>query len=135
MKVFWKILALFVGALVALAVFCASQDPTSFIGSGPTAGVYYPMGGGLADVLDQVSAQHQRKRRARPTARWPTCCLSIRARRMSALRLADAGWDAYKGQDKFQDKPINVRALMVLYPNRMHIVTVEGTASDPLWRI
>jgi len=41
--------------------------------------------------------------------------------------MADASWDAYKGQGKFQDKPVNVRALMVLYPNRMHVVTVEGT--------
>jgi len=43
-----------------------------------------------------------------------------------ALSMADASWDAYKGQGKFQ-KPVNVRALMVMYPNRMHIVTVEGT--------
>ena len=41
--------------------------------------------------------------------------------------MADAGWDAYKGQGKFDGKPINVRALMVLYPNRMHVVTVDGT--------
>ena len=41
--------------------------------------------------------------------------------------MADASWDAYKGQGKFQDRQVDVRALMVLYPNRMHIVTVEGT--------
>ena len=41
--------------------------------------------------------------------------------------MADAGWDAYKGQGKFEGKQLNVRALMVLYPNRMHVVTVDGT--------
>ena len=46
--------------------------------------------------------------------------------------MADASWDAYKGQGKFDGKPINVRALMVLYPNRMHIVTVEGTGINKM---
>jgi TRAP transporter TAXI family solute receptor len=49
-----------------------------------------------------------------------------------AFSMADASWDAYKGQQKFQDKPVNVRALMVLYPNRMHIVTVEGTGINKM---
>src|SRR3970282_1967616 len=43
-----------------------------------------------------------------------------------ALSMADASWDAYKGQQKFQGKPVPVRGLMVLYPNRFHIVTLEG---------
>jgi len=46
--------------------------------------------------------------------------------------MADAGWDAYKGQDKFAGKPVNLRALMVLYPNRMHVVTVEGTGINKM---
>ena len=31
------------------------------------------------------------------------------------------------GQGKFENRKVDVRALMVLYPNRMHVVTVEGT--------
>ena len=31
-----------------------------------------------------------------------------------ALSMADAGWDAFKGQGKFQDRQVPVRALMVL---------------------
>jgi TRAP transporter TAXI family solute receptor len=44
-----------------------------------------------------------------------------------ALTMADATLDAYKGQDKFTGKPVPVRTLMILYPNRMHVVTIEGT--------
>ena len=40
--------------------------------------------------------------------------------------MADASWDAYKGQDRFQGRPVPVRGLMVLYPNRFHIVTLDG---------
>jgi TRAP transporter TAXI family solute receptor len=44
-----------------------------------------------------------------------------------ALTQADAAIDAVKGEDKFTGKPIPVRTLVVLYPNRMHVVSVEGT--------
>jgi TRAP transporter TAXI family solute receptor len=44
-----------------------------------------------------------------------------------ALTQADAAIDALKGQDKFSGKPVPVRTLAVLYPNRMHVVTIDGT--------
>jgi TRAP transporter TAXI family solute receptor len=44
-----------------------------------------------------------------------------------AMTMVDAGLDAYKGQDKFTGKPVPVRTLMVMYPNRMHVVSIEGT--------
>jgi TRAP transporter TAXI family solute receptor len=44
-----------------------------------------------------------------------------------AFTQADAAIDALKGQDKFAGKPIPVRTLAVLYPNRMHVVSIEGT--------
>src|SRR5439155_23427902 len=44
----------------------------------------------------------------------------------------DAAWDAAHGSDKFKDGKINVRTLMVLYPNRLQIVTVEGTGINKL---
>jgi uncharacterized protein len=42
------------------------------------------------------------------------------------MTMVDAGLDALKGQDKFTGKPVPVRTLMVMYPNRMHVVTMEG---------
>src|SRR5258706_14935199 len=44
-----------------------------------------------------------------------------------AFTMADATLDAYKGQDRFTGKPVSVRTLMILYPNRMHVVSIEGT--------
>ena len=40
--------------------------------------------------------------------------------------MADAGLDAFKGEDKFKGNKIPLRTLMVLYPNRMHLVSIEG---------
>jgi TRAP transporter TAXI family solute receptor len=41
--------------------------------------------------------------------------------------MADAAKDATSGIDKFKDKPIEVRTLLILYPNLMHVATVEST--------
>ena len=53
--------------------------------------------------------------------------MCIRDRPYIALTMADATLDAYKGQDKFTGKPVPVRTLMVMYPNRMHVVSIDGT--------
>ena len=39
----------------------------------------------------------------------------------------DAAWDAINGTDKFTSGKLPIRALAVMYPNHMHVVTVEGT--------
>ena len=44
-----------------------------------------------------------------------------------ALSMADAAWDGFKGQGRFNSGAVPVRTLMVAYPNRMHIVTVDGS--------
>jgi TRAP transporter TAXI family solute receptor len=43
----------------------------------------------------------------------------------------DAAYDAYVGRDKFPTKQ-PVRALTVMYPNHMHVVTVEGTGIEKI---
>ena len=49
-----------------------------------------------------------------------------------ALVMVDAALDALKGEDKFKGSPVEVRTLMVLYPNRMHVVTIEGTGVEKM---
>jgi hypothetical protein len=43
-----------------------------------------------------------------------------------AFTQTDAAYDALRGEDKFKGKPVPARTLAVAYPNRMHVVTVEG---------
>jgi uncharacterized protein len=115
-------------ALCALAVLpAAAQEKVNiFIATGPTSGVYYPMGGGMADILTKYVPGLNAT--AGTTAGSIANLQLMQTKKADiAFSMADAGWDAFKGQQKFQDKPVPVRALMVLYPNRMHVVTVEGT--------
>lgn len=125
MKAFGKILALLVGALLALTGY-AQTKTNIFIATGPTTGVYYPLGGGMADILTKY-VPNLNATAGTTDGSMANLLLMNQGRADIALSMADASWDAYKGQINFKDKPVNVRALMVLYPNRMHVVTVEGT--------
>ena len=46
--------------------------------------------------------------------------------------MTDAALDAYKGEEKFKGNKVPLRTLMILYPNRMHVVTVEGTGINKI---
>ena len=96
------------------------------IGSGGTGGVYYPLGGGMANILTKYVPGYQAT--AEVTGGSVDNLKLVGSGRADiAFSMVDAAWDAYKGQDKFKDGKLAVRTLMVLYPNRMHVVTVDGT--------
>jgi TRAP transporter TAXI family solute receptor len=95
------------------------------IATGPTGGVYYPMGGGMANILTKNVPGLVAT--AESTAGSVANLEFIQTGKADvAFSMADAGWDAYKGLEKFKGKPVDVKALMVLYPNRMHVVSMEG---------
>jgi TRAP transporter TAXI family solute receptor len=111
-------------ALFAAAFAVHAQNLS--IATGGTGGVYYPMGGGMAAVLSKyipgMSATAE-------VTGGSVANLQLigTGKPYLALTMADATLDAYKGQDKFTGKPVAVRTLMILYPNRMHVVSIEGT--------
>jgi TRAP transporter TAXI family solute receptor len=113
-------------ACVAVALpAIAQQKITLSIATGPTGGVYYPMGGGMANILTKYVPGLNAT--AESTAGSIANLEFILTKKAEvALSMADASWDAYKGQEKFKGRPVPVRGLMVLYPNRFHIVTLDG---------
>lgn len=101
------------------------------IGSGNTGGVYYPLAGGLAQVLTRHVAGWQVTAEVTGGS-IDNLKLVGSGRADIGFSMADAAWDAYSGNDRFSGKKLPLRALVVLYPNRMHIVTVDGTGITSL---
>lgn len=94
------------------------------IATGGTGGVYYPLGGGMANVLSKYIPYLEATAEV-TTASVDNCLLVGKEKAELALIMADTGWDAYQGKAQFKEK-IPLRTLAVLYPNNMHIVTMEG---------
>ncbi len=118
-------------AAVAAAPGFAQEKINLSIATGGTGGVYYPMGGGLANVLSKYVPGCQATAEVTGGS-VDNLKLLGSGRADVAFSMADAGWDAYKGEDKFKVNKIPVRALMVLYPNRMHVVTIDGTGINKM---
>jgi hypothetical protein len=112
-------------AISALAFAAVAGAQNISIGTGGTGGVYYPMGGGLAAVLSKYVAGMQAT--AEVTG-GPVDNLKLigTEKPYIGFTMADAGLDALKGENKFKGHKVPLRTLMVLYPNRMHLVSVEG---------
>ena len=120
------VLGCVLGTTLALA-----QTTRISIGTGGTGGVYYPLGGGMANVLSKYVPGLQAT--AEVTGGSIDNLKLLGAGKSEiGLTMADSGWDALQGLDKFKDAKVNARTLMVLYPNRMHIVTIEGTGINKL---
>src|SRR5215510_16529065 len=112
-------------AALAAVAFAAHAQNLS-IATGGTGGVYYPLGGGMAAVLSKYV--HGMQATAEVTGGSVANLQLIgTGKPYLAMTMVDAGLDALKGQDKFTGKPVPVRTLLVMYPNRMHVVTIEGT--------
>ena len=113
-------------ASLALVVMAGAQAQNLSIATGGTGGVYYPLGGGMAALLSKYVNGMQATAEVTGGS-VANLQLIGTAKPYIALTMADATLDAYKGEDKFKDKPVPVRTLMVMYPNRMHVVSIEGT--------
>ncbi|MGZ5836254.1 MAG: TAXI family TRAP transporter solute-binding subunit, partial [Xanthobacteraceae bacterium] len=115
--------------IAGLSLFAAAalaQQKTIAIGTGGTGGVYYPLGGGLANILSKNLPNVQAT--AEVTGGSVDNLKLIGSGQSEiGFSMADAALDALNGEDKFKSGKVDVRTLMVLYPNRMHVVTVEGT--------
>src|SRR5216684_7018764 len=109
----------------------ANQGLNIAIATGGTGGVYYPLGGGMANVLSKYVPGVQAT--ARVTGGSVDNLKLIGSQQSEvALVMVDAALDALKGEDKFKGSPVEVRTLMVLYPNRMHVVSIEGTGVEKM---
>ena len=104
-----------------------AQNKQLSIATGGTGGVYYPLGGGFGNILGKelpgVTAT------AQVTGGSVANLQLIGSGKADiAFSQVDAAWDAINGTDKFKATgKLPIRALVVMYPNHMHVVSVDGT--------
>lgn len=120
-----KSLALAAAALLAFNGYAQEKINLS-IGTGGTGGVYYPLGGGMANVLSKYVPGMQATAEVTGGS-VDNLKLIGTGKPYIGLAMADASQDALRGEGKFKGSKVPLTTLMVLYTNHMHVVTVEGT--------
>jgi TRAP transporter TAXI family solute receptor len=114
--------------LLAVSSVGAQKSLRLSIATGATGGVYYPIGRGMADILSKHIPYAEATAEV-TNASVDNCHLVGMKKADLALIMADTGWNAYQGKAQFKDK-VSIRALAVLYPNNLHIVTLEDKGID-----
>jgi TRAP transporter TAXI family solute receptor len=124
-------LAITFSAAVACAGIVHAQQKSISIGTGGTGGVYYPLGSAVANVLSKslpnVIATAE-------VTGGSVDNLKLIGAGQSELgfTMADVALDAMQGQEKFKSIKVPLQTLLVVYPNRMHVVTVDGTGIETM---
>lgn len=120
---------------ITILVFISSQAWAQktvrlSIATGITGGVYYPLGKSMANILSKYIPYIEAT--AEVTSTSVDNCLLVGAGKSDlALIMADVGWDAFQGKGRFKVK-IPLRTVAVIYPNNLHIVTLEGNGIEEL---
>jgi uncharacterized protein len=100
-------------------IACESSDGRITIATGNTGGVYYTLGGGLAQLISDNTKL--RATAAETTASVQNIQQLVKGDYDVAFSLADTAADAVEGKGSFQGKQ-NVMALARIYSNYTHVV-------------
>jgi len=122
MQILKSALAVWVGLLVTAA---GAQAQNISIATGGTGGVYYPLGGGVAAVLSKFVPGMQATAEVTGGS-VDNLKLVGSGKPYVGFTMTDAAQDAFRGEDKFKGNKVALKTLMILYPNRMHVVSTEG---------
>jgi len=119
-------------ALIFL-VFPASaqqKDIRLSIATGGTGGVWYPLGGAMANILSK-SLPHAQFTAEVTGGSVDNIKLIATGKSEVGFSMTDAAWDAERGQGKFKEK-VALRTLAVFYPQKNHVVTLEGRGIEKM---
>lgn len=128
-----RVLVLLLVTLTALAwTPAALSAPTVRLSivTGGTGGVYFPLGGGLAQLISRNIPGVQATAEVTP-ASVDNMRLIGAKRADLAFTLADTAFDAFKGLPPFQTA-VPIRTLTPLYNNFNHLVTLDGSGINTI---
>ncbi|KAA0012884.1 TAXI family TRAP transporter solute-binding subunit [Billgrantia pellis] len=117
-------------SLLAVAPLASAQQLS--IATGGTGGVYYPIGGGFAEIINDHLEGYEATAEV-TGASVENMGLIMRGDADLALVLADTALQAYEGSGDFEGRQIeNTRALASVYPNAVQLVVLADSDIESL---
>ena len=113
-------------AMIALTSAAQAQEQLS-IATGGTGGVYYPMGGGLAEIINGKVEGFSATAEV-TGASVENMGLIATGDADLAIALADTVYQSYTGTGRFEGNKLDmVRGVAILYSNKVQIVTLADS--------
>jgi TRAP transporter TAXI family solute receptor len=116
-------------ALIALSAQAEEKTRLSIV-TGGTGGVYYPLGGAIANVLSKYLPGIVATAEV-TSASVDNLKLIGAGKADIAFSMSDTVWEGYNGTGKFKGK-VPLRAIVVLYANKTQVVTVQGRGIEKM---
>lgn len=131
-----RITRLMLVVLSAIAVGFGTAQTALSIATGGTGGVYYPVGGGYAQIIDQFVEGYTATVEA-TNASVDNVAFISRGDSDIALALADTVMAAFQGTGNFGPdgnlpQLSNLRVITVAYTNAVHVITLENSGITSL---
>lgn len=117
-------------AFVASPVLAQKNETQLSIGTGGTGGVWYPLGGAMANILSKTLPNLAVTAEVTGGSVDNIKLISTGQSKLG-FSMSDAAWDAHQGQGKFKEK-VTLRTLAVFYPQKNHVVTLEGNGIEKM---
>ncbi len=124
-RMFWLITIMSALAL-AMAVPAAARTQFISIGTGGTGGIYYPYGGGVAEIWSKYVPGV--KAVAEVTgASVENVKLAHKGETVIGEVMGDVALAGFTGAGKFKGKKHNILGMAVMYPNLLQVVTLKNS--------
>ncbi len=135
MKVFLiMICAIFLVGLVFGASQAPAKEQLISVSTGGTGGVYYPYGGGLAEIWTRYVPGV--KAVAEVTgASVENVRLAHRGETLIGEVMNDVAYQAYYAEGRFKGKPQKILAMFQMYPHHYHVVALKGSGIKTIYDI
>ena len=104
------------------------------IGTGGTGGVYYPYGGGVAEIWTKY-VKGVRAVAEVTGASVENTKLCHREETLFGEIMNDVAYQAYNGIGKFKGKPQKIRGMFEMYPHHYHVVALKNSGVNSIYDI
>jgi TRAP transporter TAXI family solute receptor len=128
------------GLLIGVCVLVTLSGPaaakTTFIGigTGGTGGIYYPYGGGVAEIWSKYVPGV--KAVAEVTgASVENIKLAHKGETVIGEVMGDVAEAGFQGTSKFQGKKYNILSMAIMYPNLLQVVTLKNSGITDMEQI
>lgn len=104
------------------------------IATGGTGGVYYPYGGGVAEIWTKYVPGIEAAAEV-TGASVENIRLVNRGESLTGEAMNDAVYQAYNAEGRFDGKPQKILAMFQMYPHHFHIVALKGSGVKSIYDV